>query len=53
VIEAARLADASGLVGQTLAGRFRIDACVAEGGFGVVYRAYQLALGRTALTAPR
>jgi serine/threonine protein kinase len=34
------------LVGQTLELRFRVDAEVAEGGFGVVYRAYQIALDR-------
>lgn len=28
------------LVGKTIAGTFRVDAVVAEGGFGVVYRAF-------------
>lgn len=32
--------DRFGLVGKTIAGTFRVDAVVAEGGFGVVYRAY-------------
>ncbi len=30
------------LVGNTIAGTFRVDQVVAEGGFGVVYRAYHL-----------
>src|SRR5690606_24743477 len=30
------------LVGNTIAGTFRVDEIVAEGGFGVVYRAYHL-----------
>ena len=38
--------DPFGLVGDTLAGRFRVERQVAEGGFGVVYRAQQLALDR-------
>ena len=38
--------DQFGLVGQTLEGRFRVECQVAEGGFGVVYRAWQLALER-------
>ena len=32
--------DVFGIVGRTLAGAFRVDAVVAEGGFAVVYRAY-------------
>jgi TolB-like protein len=44
--EAPRPDDPFGLVGETLAGRFRIDRAVGEGGFGVVYRARQLALDR-------
>jgi len=35
-------ADRFGLVGNTIAGTFRVDDLVAEGGFGVVYRAYHL-----------
>jgi len=35
-------ADRFGLVGNTIAGTFRVDDIVAEGGFGVVYRAYHL-----------
>ena len=31
--------DPFGWVGHTVAGKFRVDACVAEGGFGIVYRA--------------
>jgi serine/threonine protein kinase len=38
--------DPFGLVGQTLAGRFCVECKVAEGGFGVVYRAQQLTLAR-------
>lgn len=34
------------LVGTTLDRRFRIDDEVAEGGYGVVYRAYQITLDR-------
>ena len=34
------------LVGVTLDGRFRVEAVVGEGGFGVVYRATQLNVGR-------
>jgi eukaryotic-like serine/threonine-protein kinase len=34
--------DRFGLVGKTIASTFRVDAVVAEGGFGVVYRAYHL-----------
>jgi eukaryotic-like serine/threonine-protein kinase len=34
------------LVGTTLDRRFRIDAEIAEGGFGIVYRAYQITLDR-------
>ena len=35
-------ADRFGLVGHTIAGTFRVDEIVAEGGFGVVYRAHHL-----------
>jgi eukaryotic-like serine/threonine-protein kinase len=38
--------DPFGLVGKTIAARFRVERLVAEGGFGVVYRAEQLALHR-------
>jgi serine/threonine protein kinase len=34
------------LVGTTLDRRFRIDDEIAEGGFGIVYRAYQITLDR-------
>lgn len=34
--------DRFSLVGNTIAGTFRVDEVVAEGGFGVVYRAYHL-----------
>ena len=33
-------------LGTVLPGRFRLDARLAEGGFGIVYRARQLAIGR-------
>jgi len=39
-------ADRFGLAGTTLAGRYRIERRVAEGGFAVVYRAVQIALER-------
>src|SRR3954451_10504342 len=34
--------DVFGIVGTTQAGTFRIDSVVAEGGFGVVYRAQHI-----------
>ena len=37
--------DPFGLVGATLDGKYRVDAAVAEGGFGVVYRATHASLG--------
>ena len=39
-------ADRFGLAGTTLAGRYRVERQVAEGGFAVVYRAWQIALDR-------
>ena len=39
-------ADRFGLAGATLAGRYRVERQVAEGGFAVVYRAVQIALER-------
>ena len=39
-------ADRFGLAGATLAGRYRVERRVAEGGFAVVYRAVQIALER-------
>ena len=39
-------ADRFGLSGTTLAGRYRVERQVAEGGFAVVYRAVQIALDR-------
>src|ERR1041384_7157965 len=41
-----RVRDQFGLMGTVLEGRFRVDHEVAEGGFGVVYRATQVALER-------
>ena len=38
--------DVFGLAGTTLEGRFVVERAIAEGGFGVVYRAQQAALGR-------
>jgi hypothetical protein len=35
-----------GLIGTTLPGGVRVDAELARGGFGVVYRGHQLAIGR-------
>lgn len=34
--------DRFGLAGNTIAGTFRVDGVVAEGGFGIVYRAFHL-----------
>ncbi len=39
--------DATLGAGAIVAGRYRIEALVGQGGFGVVYRATQLAIGRT------
>jgi hypothetical protein len=41
-----RPADRFGLAGAVLAGRYRIERQVAEGGFAVVYRGVQVALDR-------
>ena len=43
---AAGVADPFGLVGSLFADRFTVEAVVAEGGFGVVYRARQRGLQR-------
>jgi serine/threonine-protein kinase len=39
------VSDPFGLVGQVLESRYRVDACVGEGGFGVVYRATHTTFG--------
>jgi tRNA A-37 threonylcarbamoyl transferase component Bud32 len=44
--EAEPPSDRFGLIGSTLAERYRIERQIAEGGFAVVYRAYQLSLDR-------
>lgn len=44
VHEPSTIADPFFLVGATLDGQFRLDAVVGEGGFGVVYRGFHLAL---------
>src|SRR5262245_59737819 len=37
--------DPFGLIGQVLDGQFRVDSCVGEGGFSVVYKGHHLGLG--------
>jgi serine/threonine protein kinase len=46
MVERVSSADRFGLVGSTLAGRYYVERQVAEGGFAVVYRAYQALLDR-------
>ncbi len=46
MVERVSSADRFGLVGSTLAGRYYVERQVAEGGFAVVYRAYQTLLDR-------
>ncbi len=38
------MSDAFGLVGETLAGQYRVESIVGEGGFGVVYRGWHASL---------
>ena len=44
MVERASSVDRFGLIGSTLAGRYHVERQVAEGGFAVVYRAYQALL---------
>jgi serine/threonine-protein kinase len=44
VVAEANIQDPFGLVGTTLEGQYRIDQVVGEGGFGVVYRGWHVAL---------
>ncbi|MBK6697015.1 MAG: protein kinase [Myxococcales bacterium] len=37
-------ADAFGLIGKVLGGQFRVDDCVGEGGFSVVYKGFHMGL---------
>src|SRR5450432_747488 len=46
MVEREAAEDHFGLAGSTIAHRFRVERQVAEGGFGVVYRALQVALDR-------
>src|SRR5262245_26732526 len=39
--------ESAALIGRTIAGKFFVDAVIAVGGVGTVYRARQLALDRT------
>lgn len=46
MVHGALLQDPFGLAGTVLEGQYRVDAMIGEGGFGVVYRGWHLALAQ-------